>query len=440
MSRMIFYRHTKEGRLAEKLYDMTVKQERASEDKDELIEAASELFELAVHEGYVGNLWHRLLTEALVYDENPFTISAERRGWVDGSIRDAVMTDLRLFYEMFSADIFSSPSVENVFGDKEQYLDYRPTKGSGMKYNPIIRSEINELCVKLSKAASAEEMRELLEGFYEKRGVGVFGLHKAFRVGNKTDNGIPAANGNGRMEALEVYPIYNIAVTCLNDLVGYESQKEQLRENTEAFLEGRKANNCLLYGEAGTGKSSSIRAILNEYYDRGLRMIEVYKHQYSEINMLIDRLKNRNYRFIIYMDDLSFEEFEVEYKYLKAVLEGGLESRPDNVLIYATSNRRHLVRENFSDREERDDDKHVNETVQEKISLCARFGLSIYYGSPAQEEFFKIVEELADRYGIDKDKETLRLEANRWEITHNGFSGRTATQFIDHLRGKTGTA
>ena len=139
MSRMIFYRHTKEGRLAEKLYDMTVKQERASEDKGELIEAASELFELAVHEGYVGNLWHRLLTEALVYDENPFTISAERRGRVDGSIRDAVMTDLRLFYEMFSADIFSSPSVENVFGDKEQYLDYRPTKGSGMKYNPIIR-------------------------------------------------------------------------------------------------------------------------------------------------------------------------------------------------------------------------------------------------------------------------------------------------------------
>ena len=140
------------------------------------------------------------------------------------------------------------------------------------------------------------------------------------------------------------------------------------------------------------------------------------------------------------MDELSFEEFEVEYKYLKAVLEGGLESRPDNVLIYATSNRRHLVREHFSDREERDDDTHANETVQEKISLCARFGLSIYYGSPAQEEVFKIVEELAARYGIDKDKETLRLEANRWEITHNGFSGRTATQFIDHLRGKAGTA
>ncbi|MCR5209379.1 MAG: ATP-binding protein [Lachnospiraceae bacterium] len=437
MSRMIFYRHTKEGRLAEKLYALTT--DRSEKIGDELIEAASELFELAVHEGYVGNLWHRLLTEALVYDENPYTVSSERRGKVEGSIRDAIMKDLNCFHEMFATDIFSAPGVEDVFGDKTQYLDYKPTKGSGMKYNPVIRSEINELSVKLATAASAEEMRDLLEEFYKKRGVGVFGLHKAFRVGSKTDNGGVAANGNGRMESLEVYPIYNIAVTSLDDLVGYESQKEQLRDNTEAFLEGRKANNCLLYGEAGTGKSSSIRAILNEYYDRGLRMIEVYKHQYSEINTLIDRLKNRNYRFIIYMDDLSFEEFEVEYKYLKAVLEGGLESRPDNVLIYATSNRRHLVRENFSDREERDDDKHANETVQEKISLCARFGLSIYYGSPEQEEFFKIVEELAARYGIDKDKETLRLEANRWEITHNGFSGRTATQFIDHLRGKAGT-
>ena len=159
----------------------------------------------------------------------------------------------------------------------------------------------------------------------EHYGVGIFGLHKAFRVKGDSE------------DSFTTYPILNIAVTSLSDLVGYDDQKALLRNNTESFLNGGHANNCLLYGDSGTGKSSSIRAILNEYYNRGLRMIEVYKHQYKEINTLIDQLKNRNYRFIIYMDDLSFEEFEVEYKYLKAVLEGGLESRPENVLIYATS-------------------------------------------------------------------------------------------------------
>ncbi len=122
-------------------------------------------------------------------------------------------------------------------------------------------------------------------------------------------------------------------------------QRKKLVDNTKAFVEGKKANNCLMFGDAGTGKSSSIKAILNQYYDQGLRMIEVYKHQFQDLNDVIAQIKNRNYKFIIYMDDLSFEEFEIEYKYLKAVIEGGLEKKPKNVLIYATSNRRHLIRE-----------------------------------------------------------------------------------------------
>ena len=156
---------------------------------------------------------------------------------------------------------------------------------------------------------------------------------------------------------------------------------------TVSFVEGKRANNCLLYGDAGTGKSSSIKAILNQYYDQGLRMIEVYKHQFQDLNEVIAQIKNRNYKFIIYMDDLSFEEFEIEYKYLKAVIEGGLEKKPDNILIYATSNRRHLVRETFRDKQDRDEELHTTDTVQEKLSLVARFGVKIYFASPAKKAF-----------------------------------------------------
>ena len=176
-------------------------------------------------------------------------------------------------------------------------------------------------------------------------------------------------------ENVEIIPITNIPDVRLSDLVGYEIPKQKLIDNTKAFVEGKKANNCLLFGDAGTGKSSSIKGILNEYYDQGLRMIEVYKHQFQDLNELIAQIKNRNYKFIIYMDDLSFEEFEIEYKYLKAVIEGGLEKKPKNVLIYATSNRRHLIRETFRDKQDRDEDMHTNDTVQEKLSLVARFGV-----------------------------------------------------------------
>ena len=151
---------------------------------------------------------------------------------------------------------------------------------------------------------------------------------------------------------------------------------------------------------------------------------------------MIAQIKNRNYKFIIYMDDLSFEEFEIEYKYLKAVIEGGLEKKPDNILIYATSNRRHLVRETFRDKADRDEELHTNDTVQEKLSLVARFGVTIYFGRPEKKEFQVIVKELAVRNGIDMPEDELLLEANKWELSHGGKSGRTAQQFIDYLLGK----
>ena len=290
-------------------------------------------------------------------------------------------------------------------------------------FNKRIRDRIVELAVALEMASTVKEFGQIVTEFYREFGVGRFGLNKAFRI-NETSGGT------------DIIPITSIEHVYLKDLVGYEIQKRKLIDNTEAFIQGRAANNVLLYGDSGTGKSSSIKAILNQYYDRGLRMIEVYKHQFKCLSEVLEQIKDRNYKFIIYMDDLSFEDFEIEYKYLKAIIEGGLGKKPQNVLIYATSNRRHLIREKFSDKREILDDLHANDTVQEKLSLVARFGVTIYYGAPEKKEFQEIVKVLAERCGVDMEKEELLAEANKWELSHGGLSGRTASQFITHLLGK----
>ena len=308
-------------------------------------------------------------------------------------------------------------------------LDYQNENAAGKVFNKRIRDRICGLSRSLGKAAGAEEFGDCLTRFYQEFGVGKLGLHKAFRVEHPEG------------EAARIVPISNIAHVRLDDLVGYEQQKKKLRDNTEAFVSGRKANNCLLFGDAGTGKSSCIKAIANEYYHRGLRVIEVYKHQFQDLNEVIGQIKGRNYKFIIFMDDLSFEDFEIEYKYLKAVIEGGLEKKPENVLIYATSNRRHLIRENYGDKTEDGhlpeirQDMHTSDTVQEKLSLVYRFGVTIYFGAPDKRRFQEIVGALADRHGIEMPREELLAEANKWELSHGGLSGRTAQQFIDYILG-----
>ena len=282
------------------------------------------------------------------------------------------------------------------------------------------------LSLQIAAAADENEIFDLVTGFYKAYGVGMLGLNRAFRIQN---------NGN----VLEFLAINNTDKVMLRDLIGYELQKQQLVENTEAFLKGVPANNALLYGDAGTGKSSSIKALINEYYDSGLRMIEIYKHQFRDLSAVIASIKNRNYRFIIYIDDLSFEENEVEYKFLKAVIEGGVETRPDNILIYATSNRRHLIKETWSDRNdmEHQNDVHRSDTMEEKLSLAARFGCSINYNAPNRKLYHDIVKGLAERQlQLNMSEEELLLLANRWEIRHGGVSGRTAQQFVNYLAGK----
>ena len=279
------------------------------------------------------------------------------------------------------------------------------------------------LAKELSNAQDEEEFTNAVTDFYKHFGVGKFGLHKAFRIENK----------DGKVD---IVPITKTEHVRLSDIIGYESQKELLTENTEAFLDGKRANNVLLYGDAGTGKSSSIKAIMNEYYDRGLRLIELYKHQMRDITEVLAQIKNRNYKFILYMDDLSFEEFETDYKYMKAVIEGGMERRPENVLLYATSNRRHLMKETFSDTRGGDDDLHPTDSVQERLSLAARFGIQIYYGKPVRQEYMDIVRGIAKKEGLMLSDEELMLLANQWELSHGGRSGRAASQLITYLLGK----
>ena len=333
-------------------------------------------------------------------NENAYSCACEIRGAVDGSINAVALHDFAIMKELFDFDLAQLGTYFAV-DCMDAVLCYEAPENSGRLFNKRIRDRIAELTAHLEAAEDAETFKDAVTEFYREFGVGKLGLHKAFRVAHAEDG-------------VRIVPITNIAHVKLDDLVGYELAKQKLIDNTEAFVNGREANNCLLYGDAGTGKSSSIKAILNMYYGQGLR----------------------NYKSIIYMDDLSFEEFEIEYKYLKAVIEGGLEKKPDNVLIYATSNRRHLIRESFSDKEEVREDMHTSDTVQEKLSLYARFGVTIYYGAPDKKEFQKIVTALAEKYQVRMEREELLLEANKWELAHGGLSGRTAQQFINYMAGR----
>ena len=387
-----------------------------------LFECINALLEISVSHGFEGNLWHTYLTYLLANDENAYSTSCEIVGNVEGSINEIALHDFAVFKELFDYDFTHLEEMLDA-SCLSILMNYKNVNERSKVFNKRIRDRICDLSRALGVAESVEEFKDCLTQFYKEFGVGKLGLHKAFRVEHPEDG------------ETEIVPITNIAHVHLDDLVGYGIAKKKLIDNTEAFVKGKQANNCLLYGDAGTGKSSSIKAILNQYYDQGLRMIEVYKHQFKDLNDVIAQIKNRNYKFIIYMDDLSFEEFEIEYKYLKAVIEGGLEKKPSNVLIYATSNRRHLVRETFKDKADRDEELHSNDTVQEKLSLVARFGVTIYYGSPSKKEFQQIVKELAKNNGIEMPEDELLLEANKWELSHGGLSGRTAQQFIDYLLG-----
>ena len=426
IAKLVLYRNLGENSILMKLSGIFEDFDRGDCPNAELVariyDQIKRLLDLATDYGFDTNLWHNYLAFILITNENSFSMTSEKVGANDGTVNYFAKNDFKIFKKLFDFD-FSE--IEEAL-DIDCFTIVNNYKAIGKKermYNKNVSTKVQDISRAIEGAKDENDIFKIVTDFYKAYGVGMFGLNKAFRIVHPT---------NGDMQFV---PINNTEDVRLDDLIGYEIQKQKIVENTEAFVAGRKANNALLFGDSGTGKSTTIKAIINEYYDQGLRMIEVYKHQFKDLNDVIAQIKNRNYKFIIYMDDLSFEEFEIEYKYLKAVIEGGLEKKPDNVLIYATSNRRHLIRETFKDKEDRDEELHTNDTVQEKLSLVARFGVTIYFGKPDKKQFQEIVRELAKKNGIDMPDDELLLEANKWELSHGGLSGRTAQQFIDYLAG-----
>ena len=424
VSKLVVYRNIGADSILFKMADIVKDVRSGDYDKDEitsrLLDRINELLLLATDYGFDKNLWHGYIAYLFAVTENPFTMCSEKKGAVDGSINELAMNDFVIFKELLDYD-FSHLEKElsvNVFS---VITNYRAVEKDVTVYNKNASLIIRELQENIEKSGDAKDLYNAVMDFYEKYGVGVFGLNKAFRI----------SESSGR-----IIPITQTSDVTFDDLVGYEMQKQELIKNTKAFVSGKPSNNVLLYGDAGTGKSSSVKALLNMFYKDGLRIIELYKHDIKRLTDIISVVKGRNYRFIIYMDDLSFESMETEYKHLKAVIEGDLEEKPSNVLIYATSNRRHLIHETFSDRRD-GDDIHKNDTVAERMSLSARFGVTIGYFRPERQQYYEIVKKLAGKEITEKLTETgLLAEADRWALRHGGMSGRTARQFADHINGR----
>ena len=357
--------------------------------------------------------WQSYLVGRILDDENPFTLGSER-GEVSASVLEQAGRDLKTLREMFALDAAAllgrvESAVPGLAGIWVPWKDSAPAK----------ESPRHAIARKLSAAEDWGACAQLLAGHYSLHGAGPFGRHGAFRW------------REGRLRAV-VRP----DPVRLAGLVAHERERGPLILNTERFLAGLPAHHALLYGPPGTGKSSTVKAVLNEYASSGLRLVEVKKEDLGELASVLEILRGRGPRFVVFVDDLSFEEHEVEYKALKALLEGSVEEPPENVRLYATSNRRNLIREGFSDREDGSDDVHARDTMQEKLSLAARFGLRLTFPAPNQARYLEIVAGLARDRGLDIPEDTLQERAILWDRWHAGRSGRTARQFIDELEGE----
>ena len=389
------------------LLDSINKEDSIDTSKKLFIEVHRLLIVKAENEGLSGNLWKSYLEKTILLDENPFTLSCERYGKSIGkSILKIATHDIEILRNLYNIDWIKLANRLNI-----SYMN------SIIDYSPTIINFVQDYTNKniFNDNLDIARITENILDFHFNYGSGIFITHNSFRWDN------------------EILPILNPDPISFDDLYGFELQRKTLIKNTKAFLQGKKANNILLVGHRGTGKSSSVKALVNEYHKDGLRIIEINKYQLSDYHLIIKAIKNKKHKFIIFMDDLSFEDFEVEYKNMKAIIEGGVEVRPDNVLIYATSNRRHLIKETWKDRE--GGDVHAMDSIEEKLSLSDRFGITITYNAPSQDEYLEIVKNLAIKHNINIPWDELKQQAIKWELWHNGRSGRSAQQFITSLLG-----
>jgi predicted AAA+ superfamily ATPase len=419
--RLIFYRNINNDPLivmTKELINNLINHEDENRDPEGIFfQICGELVQKAESYQWQGNLWKHYLSLLMAQAENTFSRSCARLVGdnLDTGLFEFALHDLKLLKKMWDFDFKDLGEVvplEIADTLKNFICDFSCLNPRGKFW---YGENVGNLCNDLEKAGSPEQMVECLKNFYRDKGYGKIGMFYFFSWGKEGLRGIS----------------YPDPVT-LEDLIGYEEQKEIIVKNTEAFTRGKKANNMLLYGERGTGKSSTVKALVNEYHSRGLRMVEVHKAQLAALKDIMGGLREYPQRFIVFIDDLSFESNETEYKYLKYILEGGVEVIPENVVIYATSNRRHLVRESWQDRDE-GTEVRVSDSLSEKLSLADRFGITVTFTSPDQEEYLKIVEGLAEKSKLEISKAELREKALWWERWHNGRSGRTAKQFINSL-------
>jgi len=385
--------------------------------------------------------WPDYLMELILDDENNFTEQAAEAGpeGVPPALKELAARDLSILQELARIEpaelkktvaVIFKAAGKNIPHDPFHPLN--PETWPEWPAGPVVREVVEEAGTAAARLQMyRRRMKEALSGapqwgalvdelarYHHRAGCGIFGRYAAFRWQKRPGGG-------------ELAGIPNPDPVQLEQLIGLEREKAVIMENTEHFLSGRPANNIILYGDRGTGKSSTVKALLHAYVSRGLRLVEVARDDLGDFPSVTRRLAGRPYKFIVFVDDLSFDETESEYRTLKTVLEGGVEAAAENVLIYATSNRRHLIKETFSERQ--GDEVHVRDNMEEKLSLADRFGITVTFPAPDQEGYLKIVEEMAARRGLAVERDELRRLALHWEMWHHGRSGRTARQFIDYL-------
>lgn len=360
--------------------------------------------------------WREYLLNRILADENAFTQQVQYEKLPTALIQ-AVEHDLRKLQSLYqcSSDLFcqwiGKRTQQPLIAWSDFLFENEPRN--------LRQTEILQLQTKLESMSDWALAIEDFKAFYRKFGTGRFSEYEAFRW------------QNGRFVA-----IVNPDPITTETLVGYETQRDTLLKNTEFLLSGLPALHILLYGSRGSGKSSLVKSLLGRYHDRNLRLIEVSKSELKDLPEIVEQLRNQPQKFVIFVDDLSFEEDDDAYKALKVVLEGNLTARPQNVVVYATSNRRHLVREFYGDRPRPKDADEIHnwDTVQEKLSFSDRFGLTLTFEPADQNTYLKIIHHLAQQEGISISSEDLQFQALQWATRHNGRSGRTARQFIDFLK------
>lgn len=416
LEHLIIYRKIKDDGILTKIMllinESTKEKSNHTFISQNFISIIGDLINLAEEKSYKGNLLSNYIFDLILKDPNVFALSCEKYSSnVGASLKNLAIKDLQTLYKLMNLNLDFFADIAKV--DSSFLFNYESTLNKE-KYRPYENEK-----QQLINASNFEIFYEGLMKYYSTIGSGILSNYLAFKWDELS--GITGVDNPHKIE--------------LDNIIGYSYQKEALIKNTKAFVDGKVANNILLEGARGTGKSSLVKALLHHFHKDGLRLIEVNKLQFLDLNKIMSQLSKMSKPFILFLDDISFEDTELEYKQMKSILDGGIEARPKNVVIYATSNRRHLVKEKWEDAPDlsHKGDIHSNDSINEKLSLSDRFGITLTFVKPSQKEYLEIVYAIAKQQGLTLPQEQLKAEAIKWELNQNGRSGRTAEQFINNL-------